>query len=201
MKRPQLPITAAPMTRGAFLLSGALAAGAAAGPGVGAAFAQAGAGDDEILNFALLLERLEARFYQLGVQRVKGLSGENRRIFTEIRDNESEHVEILVRLIGQFGATPVAEPRWDWGDAFSSEERFLEVSQLLEDTGVAAYNGAAPKIGSKAVLAAAGGIVQVEARHAGLLRHRLERDAAPDAFDEGIDADEVDRRIAPLIRS
>ena len=199
--RPPLPITVTPMTRGAFLLSGALAAGAAASGRVSAAFGQAGAGDDEILNFALLLERLEARFYALGLQRVKGLSAENRRIFSEIRDNESEHVEILVRLIGQFGATPVAEPKLDFGDAFASEARFLAVSQQLEDTGVAAYDGAAPKIQDRFVLEAAGGIVQVEARHAALVRYVRGEPITPGPFDRALKEAEVRRRVKPFIRS
>lgn len=196
----RLPITVAPMTRGAFLLSGALAAGAAATGRVGAAFAQSGSGDDEILNFALLLERLEARFYDLGLQRVKGMSAENRRIFSEIRDNESEHVETLVRLIGQFGVTPVAEPKLDFGDAFSSEARFLAVSQQLEDTGVAAYDGAAPKIQDRFILEAAGGIVQVEARHAAIVRYVRGEPISPGPFDRALSEPAVRKRVKPYIR-
>ena len=194
-----LPITVAPMTRGAFLLAGAMAAGAAAGPRVSAAFGQAGLRDDEILNFALLLERVEARYYQLAIQRVKGLSGENRRIFTEIRDNESEHVEVLSRLIGQYGATPVSQPRLDFGDAFSSEERFLEVAQMLEDTGVAAYDGAAPRITERLVLEAAGTIVQVEARHAAVVRYIRGEPITPGAFDKALTEPAVRRRVKPFL--
>ena len=194
-----LPITVAPMTRGAFLLAGAMAAGAAAGPRVSAAFGQAGLRDDEILNFALLLERVEARYYQLAIQRVKGLSSENRRIFTEIRDNESEHVEVLSRLIGQYGATPVSQPRLDFGDAFSSEERFLEVAQMLEDTGVAAYDGAAPRITERLVLEAAGTIVQVEARHAAVVRYIRGEPITPGAFDKALTEPAVRRRVKPFL--
>ena len=199
MSRPVLPITVAPMTRGAFLLAGAMAAGAAAGPRVSAAFGQAGLRDDEILNFALLLERVEARYYQLAIQRVKGLSSENRRIFTEIRDNESEHVEVLSRLIGQYGATPVSQPRLDFGDAFSSEERFLEVAQMLEDTGVAAYDGAAPRITERLVLEAAGTIVQVEARHAAVVRYIRGEPITPGAFDKALTEPAVRRRVKPFL--
>ena len=195
-----LPITAAPMTRQAFLLSVALSAGAAAGPAVQSAFGQAGTIDDEILNFALSLERLEARFYQLGLQRVKGLSGENRRIFTEIRDNESEHVDILTRLLGQFGATPVPEPRLDFGDAFSSEARFLEVSQQLEDTGIAAYDGAAPRLTEPVILDAAGAIAQVEARHAGMIRFLRDEPITPGPFDRAYTTSEVLKRVKPFMR-
>ena len=51
-----------------------------------------------------------------------------------------------------------------------SQKDFEKLAVTLEDTGVSAYNGAAPMIKSTEVLAAAGAIVQVEARHAAALR-------------------------------
>ena len=187
------------MTRHSFLLSAALTAGAAAGPGVRAAFAQAGGGDTDILNFALTLELLEARFYEEGLQRVKGLRAEYREIATEIRDNESEHVEILSLLIGQLGATPVTEPQFQFGDAFASEESFLEVAQQLEDTGVAAYNGAAVRVQDKTILDAAGAIVQVEARHAAIIRALRDKPISPGAFDRSLSQGAVVRRVDPFL--
>ena len=48
----------------------------------------------------------------------------------------------------------------------TSEKSFLALASVLENTGVGAYNGAAPSLQSKQVLASAGSIVQIEARHA-----------------------------------
>ena len=52
---------------------------------------------------------------------------------------------------------------------------FFQVSQALENTGVGAYLGAAPVILSRQVLASAGSIALIEARHAGWL-NSLEND-------------------------
>ena len=200
MSDAPLPIRAYGMTRQAFLLSAALTAGAAAGPRVRSAFAQAGGGDADVVNFALGLEQLEARFYERGLQQVKGLRAEYREVAVELRDNESEHVQILTSLLGNLGVSPVAEPRFDFGDAFSSESRFLAVSQTLEDTGVSAYNGAAPRIDDANILDAAGAIVQVEARHAAIIRFLRDRPITPGTVDRARSQEAVERLVRPFIR-
>ena len=74
-------------------------------------------------------------------------------------------------------------PNVDFGNVFTSEASFLKIAKTFEDTGVSAYNGAAPTIKSGDVLAAAGSIVQVEARHAALIRLTRGKTPAPEAFD------------------
>jgi hypothetical protein len=66
---------------------------------------------------------------------------------------------------------------------------------------VYAYNGAAPQIKSKEVLAAAGGIVQVEARHAAAIRLQRGENPAPDAFDKTLSTDEVLKAVQPFVKS
>lgn len=203
----QVEIETENMDRSAFLTKGALAAGAAlgalaVGPYVGRAFAQAGTskGDLEILNFALTLEYLEAAFYEQALTELKP-KGEIGELVETISSDENEHVDALSATISDLGGKPVEAPEVDFGDAFSSEDAFLELAQTFEDTGVSAYNGAAPDLESKEILATAGGIVQVEARHAAairLLRGELPTDGA---FDKTLTQDEVLAAVKPFIKS
>jgi rubrerythrin len=193
-------------TRQAFILRGAVAAGsvyglAAVGPFVREAIAQEGGGDVEILNFALTLEFLEAAFYEQALQKTGGLSSESKKLATEIGQNEAEHVTALTSTIKELGGKPTAAPGVDFGNAFASQRSFLKLAQTLEDTGVSAYNGAAPQIESKEVLAAAGGIVQVEARHAAAIRLLRGDNPAPEAFDKALTTDEVLKAVQPFVRS
>ena len=60
---------------------------------------------------------------------------------------------------------------------------------------------AAPKIQSKEVLAAAGTIVQVEARHAASIRMLNGEEPAPVAFDRTMTEEQVLRAVEPFIRA
>ena len=156
------------MTRQSFILRGTLAAGAAYGMGavapfVAQALAATGGGDAEILNFALTLEYLEADFYTVKGKQV-GLSGRAKDYARLFGGEEEAHVSALTAAIKHLGGTPVKKPTFVF--PVSSESSFLALASVLENTGVGAYNGAAPSLDSKQVLTSAGSIAQVEARHA-----------------------------------
>jgi len=201
------------MTRHAFVLRGALAAGAvygaaAVGPVVQAALAQDESApsvpqtsDISILNFALTLEYLEAAFYTEALQQVPNLSSEARKLAEELRDNEAAHVEALIDTLEELDADPVEEPGFIWGDVFASVGSFLKTAVVLEDTGVSAYNGAGPLLLSKEILAAAGSIVQVEGRHAALVRGLNGEEPTVSAFDAPLTENQVLRAVEPFIRS
>ena len=194
------------VTREAFLIRATLAAGATYGAlsatsYITSALAADSGGDVDILNYALTLEYLETEFYTLGVKRVKGLSGDELKLAKEIRDNESEHVDALAATVKKLGGKPVAKPTFDFGGAFGSRAVFLKTANVLEDAGVSAYNGAGPLIKSVDVLAAAGSIVQVEARHASLIRLARNKPPAPLAFDKPSTTDEVLAAVKPLIKA
>ncbi|HEV2791408.1 MAG TPA: ferritin-like domain-containing protein [Solirubrobacterales bacterium] len=189
------------LSRSEVILKGALAAGAvygalAVGPYVRRALGAMGGGDVAIVNFALTLEYLEAKFYAEAKGRVRG-SSELRSLISLLAEDEKQHVEALAATVKQLGGKPVAEPKFDF--AYSGTSGFLKLAQTFEDTGVSAYNGAAPAIKSKEVLAAAGGIVQVEARHAAAIRLQNKEEPAPAAFDEPLDEKQVLKAVEPFL--
>lgn len=194
------------MTRSAFILRGALAAGAvhggaAVGPFVGRALGQASR-DVDVLNFALTLEHLEAELYKRGLKEVDDLAAEVEELVEEIEKNEAEHVDTLTQTIEQLGGKPVTAPEVDFGDAFRRQRAFLELALTFENTGVSAYNGAAPQIESPEILSAAGSIVQVEARHAALIAHHTDGELTPSgAFDKPLSRAKVRRALKPFTKS
>ena len=134
----------------------------------------------DVLQFALLLEHLEAEFYTRGVAATGLIAAADLPIFTRIRDHENAHVTALQGLITGKGATPAAKPNFDFtakgnlpGFNFSANqyETFKALAQAFEDTGVRAYKGQARRlINDKPVLTAALSIHSVEARHAAAVR-------------------------------
>jgi Ferritin-like domain len=194
------------ISRQSFIMRGAVAAGAvyglgAVGPFVRDAMAQEGGGDVDVLNFALTLEYLEAAFYNQALRQVGDMSAEVRSLATEIRDNEVAHVGALAETIERLGGKPVKAPGVDFGNAFANQKAFLELAQTFEDTGVSAYNGAAPAIESAEVLLAAGSIVQVEARHAAAVRSLNGRPISEGGFDLSLDMAAVLDAVKPFVKS
>jgi rubrerythrin len=190
------------ISRSEVILKGALAAGAvygalAVGPFVGRALAMSESGDVGILNFALTLEYLEAAFYKEAKSRAKA-GGELKSLIDLVGRDEEEHVGALTETIKKLGGKPVAEPKFDF--PYSGTAGFLKLAQTFEDTGVSAYNGAAPQIKSSEVLEAAGSIVQVEARHAAAIRLQNGDEPSPVAFDPALPKAKVLKAVEPFIQ-
>ena len=163
-----------------------------------AALAETGGGDVEILNFALTLEYLESDFYNVKGSSV-GLTGTAKSYAKLFGEEEADHVNALTAVVKQMGGTPVAKPTFVF--PVTSQSSFLSLASVLENTGVGAYNGAAPSLKSKEVLAAAGGIVQIEARHAAAIDLLIGKSPTPNqGFDRPLTKAQVLAAAGPLIK-
>jgi hypothetical protein len=182
-----------------------VAVAVAAGLGLGgvrhaaaAPAAPSAAQDQQILNFALLLEYLQEGFYSDAVKR-GALTGEVRHFAEVVGEHERAHVAYLQKALGA-GARP--RPTFAFGDKTQHERSFLDAAVVLENVGVVAYNGQAANL-TKPVLAAAAEIVSVEGRHAAWISDLAGRAPAPRAADVGISAAEALRtlRSAGLLKT
>ena len=120
--------------------------------------------DIAILKYALTLEYLEAAFYAEAVT-AAGLSGPQLELARLLANHEQTHVSALRRTIRQLGSKVPSSPAFDFKGT-NKGAQFIQTALVLENTGVRAYLGQAPRLKSRALLAAAGSIVTVEARHA-----------------------------------
>jgi hypothetical protein len=189
------------MSRSSFILRGALTAGAVYGAGAVAPFvssAFAASGDIDILNFALTLEYLETDFYKVKAKSV-GLSGPAKKYAALFAEEENAHVHALTKAISAGGGTPAKKPTFVF--PATNQSSFLKLAYVLENTGVGAYNGAGPSLKNPAYLAAAGSIVQIEARHAATIALITGQKITPDgAFDKPLTKAQVLKKAGPLIK-
>ena len=192
MNRPDGITRAALLTRGALgggtlLAGGALVAGA---PSPAASAPSAGQ-DERTLAYLLELEDLQAAFYAEALERAN-LTGELRQFAEVVGGHEREHVNYLRKALGAKARKPAT---FDFGDATGSAERFLATAIDIEETGLGAYTGAAPRL-TTGTLRGASRIVSVEARHTAWARDLAGRSPAPDASDKPSSEPEVRAAIA-----
>jgi hypothetical protein len=176
-----------------------LLSAAAAGAGVlllGRSEARAGSGlsanDVGILNYALVLEYLQASFYT-EAERSGALSGKTAQAAKVVGATERAHVNAFQNLLG---SKAVKRPLFDFQGVTEAQQAFLKTAVAFEDLAVAAYKGQAPKLQSNAVLASAVGIHSVEARHAAWMRELFGITPAVNAFDKPATKQSINRIVA-----
>lgn len=143
----------------------------------------------EIVAYALTLEKLEAEFYRRAIEAATsgGLATAPQVAKDAIRsygEDEMQHVADLSTVLTSLGGNPnsvtiPANPNFNailQRDPFANPADFLLAGQYVEDLGVAAYKGQAPNLqaagdAAKTVLAGALEIHSVEARHAAGIRY------------------------------
>jgi rubrerythrin len=153
--------------------------------------------DVDVLNYALTLEHLEDVFYREGLNSydedtVLGASVTQRygeflqedlyENLERVGEHEATHVEALTATIEELGGEPVPECNYNFDDGTFNE--FLQTAAVLENTGVAAYNGALAQVEDPALQTTGATIATVEARHASYLNLLTGEVPFPAAFDE-----------------
>jgi Ferritin-like domain len=136
------------------------------------------ADDIGILNFALLLEELEAAFYPAAIKSGKITSIKEIDYLRAIGNHEATHVKFLRDVLGNnalFQTRDLSLNQPGLSALLIDRAKILNTAVTLEDLGVHAYNGAGPSLKNPTYLLAAGSIVSVEARHAAGVRALLRR--------------------------
>jgi hypothetical protein len=146
--------------------------------------------DVAILNFALAFEELQADFYARALHGL-GLRGDWLQFAQVVGAQERAHVA-FVR--GALGAAASPAPALKLTRPPSNLGEFQHLAVVLEDLGVALYNGQAGNL-TPGALAAAAQIVSVEARHAAWARDLAGDVPAPAGTDVPADANQVKARL------
>jgi rubrerythrin len=117
------------------------------------------------------------------------LRGETREVGALFRDQEQEHADGLAQAIRDLGGTPNRpKPAREYAPMFGdlrNQEDVLRFAVDLENTAVAAYIDALPKLTSPELRATAAAIVTNEAEHLSVLLGALGEPQVPDAFVTG----------------
>jgi len=169
--------------------------------------------DLDVLNYALSLEHLENAFYRealdtfsedefMDAAMSRSYSTETDQSVYDyvetIGEHEATHVDVLEQAVTLLGGEPASEASYDFG--IGSVEDVLTLGQVFENTGVAAYAGAAPFIESPDLQSAALSIHSVEAKHAAFLNDVNSETFFPNAFDEALSQEAVLEAVAPFIQ-
>jgi rubrerythrin len=169
--------------------------------------------DLEVLNYALTLEHLEYAFYRDGLEKFSDCDLENAvacrfgeevtmnvpKRLEMVRDHEKAHVDAITKTVKKLGGDPVGEAEYKF--PYKNANQFLKVAMALENTGAAAYIGAAPTVSNDKVFKAAAAIQSVEARHASYFNELNGKSPFPKAVDEGKSMKEVKKIASQFIVS
>jgi ferritin-like protein len=175
-----------PFTRGDFF-RGSAAAAAAGALGYFAsswqdaeAAAAKTANDIAILRFDQVLEYLQAGLYT-EAERLGALKPETLSWARVVGAHERAHLRAIERLLGR---NVVKNPGFDYGSVTSDEQAFLKTAVAFEDLTAALLKWQAPRLDSRAIVAAAVSLHSVETRHAAWIRHIVGLQPATTAFDK-----------------
>jgi len=177
------------ISRAVFL--GGSIAGVVAALSAAPAAAAVSRNDIAVLNFALVLEYLQASFYT-EAERSQALHSKADDAARRVGAVERAHVKAFKGLLGR---QAVKQPTFNFAGTTESNRAFLKTAVAFEDLAVEAYKGQAPRLRSKQVLASALAIHSVEARHAAWMRYLFGVQPAASAFDDAASKTEIQRVV------
>ncbi|URM36108.1 ferritin-like domain-containing protein [Flavobacterium anhuiense] len=181
-------------------------------PGVRNGVFDLGSGDFGVLTYAYALEQLEADFYTKVVNASSfnsAFSSLEREVLTDLYHHEVVHRDFFKAALTEALPNPSTQLlptlSFNYGSLnFNSRTEVLATAKALEDTGVAAYNGAGRLIKTADYLLLAGKIVSVEARHASAIRSLINPNSKDFAGDDivnmstGLDDAKDPSKILPI---
>ena len=159
------------------------------------------ADDAGILNFALLLEELEAAFYAAAADSGNITDSKELNYVRVLGSQEAAHVTFLRSVLGDqtlFETEDLSFNSDGLAAILTDRATILNTAVTLEDVGVHAYNGAGPSLTNPTYLLAAGSIVSVEARHAGGVRSLLGKPTTEPDSDRLVSDAELVAGLNPL---
>lgn len=186
-----------PGTRAAFLRRslGTLAAAGVGGLFAGEALAASAAttkNDIAILRFDLVLEYLQSGLYT-EAERLGELTPETLDWARVVGAHERAHV---LALKGLLGPNVVPSPSFNYRGVTSDEQAFIRTAVAFEDLTAALLKWQAPRLDSRAIVAAAVTLHSVETRHAAWIRHVVGLKPATSAFDKPASQKQMARLVA-----
>jgi hypothetical protein len=188
-----------PLTRGELFCRSATAAAAGAiayfaleGEDADAAAAKS-ANDIAILRFDQVLEYLQAGLYT-EAERLGALKAETLAWARVVGAHERAHLRAIRKLLGPHA---VKNPGFNYGSVTADEAAFIKTAVAFEDLTAALLKWQAPRLDSRAIVAAAVSLHSVETRHAAWIRHLVGLQPAVTAFDKPA----PQRKMAQLIDS
>ena len=153
-----------------------------------------GKGDLGVLNYAYALEQLEADFYTKLVNGSywSSANSEEKTLLQDLYYHEVNHRDFfsaaISAAVGSNTGAKLPTLSFNYsGVNFNDRASVLGTAKVLEDTGVAAYNGAGRLLTNPDYLVIAGKIVSVEARHASAIRTLINPNSVDFAGDDVVD--------------
>lgn len=167
------------------------------------------AADILVFQFADVLEQLESTFYQQALSKFKSsdftaagfISSQiPMEQFTTIQADEATHSSVLQSALKAAGKSPISGCQFNFGSVLTDVSTMAATARVIEMVGVSAYLGGATLLTDPVLLAAAGSILTVEARHQTILNILSGTGTAiPSPFDIAFTPSEVLAIAGPFI--